>query len=74
MPRVAVIPKPNSPVEVRDVPSPELETDSALLDVELSWKSAELDMKLSQLQTDAMEVLTKQGFNSEAALLLLRKT
>lgn len=36
MPRVAVIPKPNSAVEIRDIPSPELENDSALLEVELS--------------------------------------
>jgi L-iditol 2-dehydrogenase len=36
MPRVAVIPGPNSPVELRDVPAPELEENSALLDIELS--------------------------------------
>lgn len=36
MPRVALIPKPNAPVELREVPSPELELNSALLDVELS--------------------------------------
>jgi L-iditol 2-dehydrogenase len=36
MPRVAVIPKPNSPVEIREVAEPELEQDSALLAVELS--------------------------------------
>jgi threonine dehydrogenase-like Zn-dependent dehydrogenase len=36
MPRVAVIPQPNSPVELRDVPEPNLEPNSALLDVELS--------------------------------------
>ncbi len=36
MPRVAVIPKPNSPVEIREVPEPALEENSALLDVELS--------------------------------------
>src|SRR5260370_2987395 len=36
MPRVAVIPYPNTPVEVREVPGPELENDSALLEVELS--------------------------------------
>ena len=36
MPRVAVIPKPNSPVEIREVAEPELERDSALLAVELS--------------------------------------
>ena len=36
MPLVAVIPKPNAPVELRDVPTPELEGNSALLDVELS--------------------------------------
>ena len=36
MPVVAVIPKPNSPVEQREVPAPELEQNSALLDVELS--------------------------------------
>jgi threonine dehydrogenase-like Zn-dependent dehydrogenase len=36
MPLVAVIPKPNAPVELREVPSPELEMDSALLEVELS--------------------------------------
>lgn len=32
----AVIPKPNAPVELRELPEPELELDSALLDVELS--------------------------------------
>ena len=36
MPVVAVIPRPNSPVELRDVATPELEMDSALLEVELS--------------------------------------
>jgi len=36
MPLVALIPQPNAPVELRDVPSPELENDSALLEVELS--------------------------------------
>jgi L-iditol 2-dehydrogenase len=36
MPTVAVIPKPNAPVELREVPIPDLEQDSALLDVELS--------------------------------------
>lgn len=36
MPVVAVIPKPNAPVELRDVPTPELEVNSGLLDVELS--------------------------------------
>lgn len=32
----AVIPEPNAPVELRELPEPELERDSALLDVELS--------------------------------------
>jgi hypothetical protein len=36
MPLVAVIPQPNAPVELREVPTPELEADSALLEVELS--------------------------------------
>jgi threonine dehydrogenase-like Zn-dependent dehydrogenase len=36
MPRVAVIPQANAPVELREVPSPELEQNSALLQVELS--------------------------------------
>ena len=36
MPLVAVIPKPNARVELREVPSPELEDNSGLLDVELS--------------------------------------
>src|SRR5205807_6652887 len=36
MPLVAVIPKPDAPVELRDAPLPDLEQDSALLDVELS--------------------------------------
>lgn len=36
MPTLAVIPKPNSPAEVREVPTPELEPNSALLEVELS--------------------------------------
>jgi len=36
MPRVAVIPQPNSAVEIREVPEPQLEPDSALLEVELS--------------------------------------
>src|ERR1051326_2956973 len=36
MPRVAVIPSPNSAVEIREVPEPELEQDSALLTVEFS--------------------------------------
>ena len=36
MPLVAVIPKPNSPVELREVPEAQLEENSGLLDVELS--------------------------------------
>ncbi len=36
MPLVAIIPAPNAPVELRDAPSPALELNSALLDVELS--------------------------------------
>ncbi|MFY9621516.1 MAG: zinc-binding dehydrogenase [Pyrinomonadaceae bacterium] len=36
MPVVAVIPKPNSPVELREVPEPQLAENSGLLDVELS--------------------------------------
>src|SRR5215203_5921745 len=36
MPLVAVIPKPNAPVEVREVAEPELEPNSALLKVEIS--------------------------------------
>ena len=36
MPIVAVIPKPNTPVEVREVAEPDLELNSALLAVELS--------------------------------------
>jgi len=36
MPRVAVIPESNSPVEIREVAEPQLEADSALLEVELS--------------------------------------
>lgn len=36
MPLVAVIPRPNAPVELRDVPEPGLEMNSALLRVELS--------------------------------------
>jgi threonine dehydrogenase-like Zn-dependent dehydrogenase len=36
MPLVALIPKPNAPVELREVPGSELEENSALLDVELS--------------------------------------
>jgi L-iditol 2-dehydrogenase len=33
---VAVVPKPGAPVEIREVPEPALEPDSALLEVELS--------------------------------------
>src|SRR5438445_4788122 len=36
MPRVAVIPKPNSPIEIREVAEHQLEPDSALSAVELS--------------------------------------
>jgi len=36
MPIVAIIPKPNSPVELREVAEPELENNSALMRVELS--------------------------------------
>jgi L-iditol 2-dehydrogenase len=36
MPRVAVIPEPNAPVEIREVREPQLEPGSALLEVELS--------------------------------------
>ncbi len=36
MPLAAIIPAPHSPVEIREVRVPDLERDSALLDVELS--------------------------------------
>src|SRR6185503_12658373 len=36
MPVVAVIPRPNASVELREVPAPELEANSAVLEVELS--------------------------------------
>lgn len=36
MPLVAIIPEPNAPVELREVARPELEPNSALLEVELS--------------------------------------
>jgi len=36
MPLAAIIPAPNSPVELRVLPAPDLEPDSALLNVELS--------------------------------------
>jgi threonine dehydrogenase-like Zn-dependent dehydrogenase len=36
MPIVAVIPQPNAPAELREIPEPELELNSALLEVELS--------------------------------------
>src|SRR2546427_8837643 len=36
MPLVAVIPGPNAEVELREVPTPEIEENSALLEVELS--------------------------------------
>lgn len=36
MPLAAVIPRPDSPVEIREYPAPELEPNSALLQVELS--------------------------------------
>ncbi len=36
MPRVAVIPNPNSPVEIREVAEPQLEPNSALFNVEFS--------------------------------------
>jgi threonine dehydrogenase-like Zn-dependent dehydrogenase len=36
MPIVALIPEPNAPVELREIPEPQLETNSALFDVELS--------------------------------------
>jgi L-iditol 2-dehydrogenase len=36
MPLAAVIPEPNAAVEIRELPIPDLEPDSALLDVELS--------------------------------------
>src|SRR5437899_357882 len=36
MPLAAIIPAPHSPVEIREVSVPDLERDSALLDVELS--------------------------------------
>lgn len=36
MPIVAAIPQPNAPVEIREVPTPDLEPNSGLLEVELS--------------------------------------
>ena len=53
MPIVAIIPKPNQRVELREIPSPELEPNSAMFDVKLS-EVCGTDVYLQQGRLDSV--------------------
>src|SRR2546421_2958494 len=73
MPRVAVIPKPNSPIEIREVSEPELEQDSALLDVELS-EVCGTDVYLQQGRLEGVPYPLVPGHVSVGRLSRIRGT
>src|SRR5258706_2095476 len=73
MPLVAVIPKPNAPVELREVPTPELETDSALLAVELS-EGCGTDVYLQQGRLQGVPYPLVPGHVSVGRLSKIRGT
>ena len=73
MPLVAVIPKPNAPVELREVPSPDLEADSALLEVELS-EVCGTDVYLQQGRLEGVPYPLVPGHVSVGRLSKIRGT
>jgi len=73
MPLVAVIPQPHAPVELREVPSPELEPDSALLDVELS-EVCGTDVHLQQGRLEGVPYPLVPGHVSVGRLNKIRGT
>src|SRR3989442_14529936 len=73
MPRVAVIPKPNSPIEIREVAEPQLEPDSALLAVELS-EVCGTDVYLQQGQLQGVPYPLVPGHVSVGRLSKIRGT
>jgi L-iditol 2-dehydrogenase len=70
---VAVIPQPNAPVELREAPSPELELDSALLDVELS-EVCGTDVYLQQGRLEGVPYPLVPGHVSVGRLSKIRGT
>ena len=73
MPLVAVIPQPNAPVELREVNSPELEADSALLEVELS-EVCGTDVYLQQGRLEGVPYPLVPGHVSVGRLSKIRGT
>jgi L-iditol 2-dehydrogenase len=71
MPIVAVIPQPNSPVELREIPEPQLEPDSALLEVELS-EVCGTDVYLQQGKLSAVPYPLVPGHVSVGRLAKIR--
>src|SRR5207244_11548728 len=73
MPLVAVIPRPNASVELRKVPSPELEEDSALFEVELS-EVCGTDVYLQQGRLEGVPYPLVPGHVSVGHLCKIRGT
>ena len=73
MPLVAVIPEPNAPVELREVPLPNLENDSALFEVELS-EVCGTDVYLQQGQLQGVPYPLVPGHVSVGRLSRIRGT
>src|SRR5256714_12953563 len=73
MPRVAVIPCPNSQVEIRDIPEPPLEGNSALLDVDLS-EVCGTDVYLQQGRLEGVPYPLAPGHVSVGRLSKIRGT
>lgn len=73
MPIVAVIPQPKAPVELREVPGPELEQDSALLEVELS-EVCGTDVYLQQGRLEGVPYPLVPGHVSVGRLSKIRGT
>lgn len=71
MPTVAVIPEPNARVELREVPDPELEQNSALLQVELS-EVCGTDVYLQQGRLEGVPYPLVPGHVSVGRLLKIR--
>src|SRR5437763_15754800 len=71
MPLVAVIPRPNTPVELREVPSPELEENSALFEVELS-EVCGTDVYLQRGQLEGVPSPLVPGHVSVGRLIKIR--
>jgi L-iditol 2-dehydrogenase len=73
VPTVAVIPQPNAPVELREVSSPDLEPDSALLKVELS-EVCGTDVHLQQGRLEGVPYPLVPGHVSVGSLSKIRGT